>query len=87
MSGQKTHDQHPHSHGSSCGHTAVKHDDHVDYLHDDHLDSVRGEHVREHALADGGANPSACTPRARLRRPRREACPRLGMRSRGSPSR
>jgi hypothetical protein len=64
MSDHKTHDQHPHSHGSGCGHTAVKHDDHVDYLHDGHLHSVHGGHghVHEHALADGGANPSACTP-------------------------
>lgn len=28
---------HNHQHGKSCGHTAVKHGDHVDYLHDGHL--------------------------------------------------
>jgi len=50
MSDHKTHDQHLHSHGSGCGHTTVKHDDHVDYLHDDHLHSVHGGHVHEHAL-------------------------------------
>ena len=30
---------HDHEHGPGCGHTAVRHDDHVDYLHDgDHCD-------------------------------------------------
>ena len=28
---------HAHVHGPSCGHTAVKHDGHIDYLHDGHL--------------------------------------------------
>ena len=34
------HSNHPHKHGSGCGHTAVKHDAHVDYLHDGHLHHV-----------------------------------------------
>ena len=29
-----THDNHNHQHGPGCGHTGVKHGDHVDYLHD-----------------------------------------------------
>ena len=28
------HENHPHVHGENCGHEAVKHGDHVDYLHD-----------------------------------------------------
>ena len=27
---------HPHAHGPECGHVAVPHDDHVDYVHDGH---------------------------------------------------
>ena len=27
------HETHDHEHGPGCGHTAVRHDDHVDYLH------------------------------------------------------
>jgi hypothetical protein len=28
------HPDHTHEHGKSCGHTAVRHDGHVDYIHD-----------------------------------------------------
>jgi hypothetical protein len=64
MSDHKIHDPHSHSHDSACGHTAIKHDDHVDYLHDGHLHSPDGGHghVHEHVLADVGANRSVCTP-------------------------
>jgi hypothetical protein len=62
MSDHKTHDQHSHAHGSGCGHTAVKHEGHVDYLHDGHLHSAHQGHVDEHALTEGGSNPSTCTP-------------------------
>ena len=61
MSGHQTHDQHSHAHGSGCGHTAVKHEGHVDYLHDGHLHSAHQGHIDEHALQEGGANPSNCT--------------------------
>lgn len=30
------HENHPHVHGENCGHEAVQHGDHVDYLHDGH---------------------------------------------------
>ncbi|MCP9490109.1 MAG: hypothetical protein MSC31_09570 [Solirubrobacteraceae bacterium MAG38_C4-C5] len=30
----QVHETHDHVHGPECGHTAVRHDDHVDYLHD-----------------------------------------------------
>lgn len=62
MSDHKTHDHHSHTHGSDCGHTAVKHESHVDYLHDGHLHSVHAGHLDEHALPDSGSNPSNCTP-------------------------
>jgi hypothetical protein len=62
MSDHKTHDQHSHTHGPGCGHVAVKHEGHVDYLHDGHLHSVHEGHTDEHVLAEGGSNPSNCTP-------------------------
>lgn len=56
------HDQHDHAHDASCGHTRLRHGDHVDFLHDGHLHHVHGDHVDEHELAISTANPTACTP-------------------------
>ena len=39
---------HPHQHGEDCGHVAVPHGDHVDYLHDGHRHAVHGKHYDEH---------------------------------------
>jgi zinc transport system permease protein len=43
---------HPHQHGPDCGHVAVEHDDHVDYVHDGHRHAVHltgeGPHYDEH---------------------------------------
>jgi len=41
-------EQHPHEHGDSCGHRAVPHGDHVDYVHDGHRHAAHGEHYDEH---------------------------------------
>jgi zinc transport system permease protein len=41
-------DEHPHEHGQDCGHPAVPHGDHVDYVHDGHRHAVHGEHYDEH---------------------------------------
>ncbi|RYC14598.1 metal ABC transporter permease [Nocardioides zhouii] len=41
-------DVHPHEHGEDCGHPAVPHADHVDYVHDGHRHAVHGEHYDEH---------------------------------------
>jgi zinc transport system permease protein len=41
-------DQHAHQHGEDCGHPAVPHGDHVDYVHDGHRHAVHGEHYDEH---------------------------------------
>lgn len=43
-----TTDDHPHEHGPDCGHPAVPHDDHVDYVHDGHRHAPHGEHYDEH---------------------------------------
>ena len=62
MAQHHTHGGHDHPHGSNCGHTAVKHGDHTDYLHDGQLHRVHDDHVDECTLAKGGTNPVACTP-------------------------
>lgn len=41
-------DEHPHEHGDACGHPAVPHGDHVDYLHDGHRHAPHGGHYDEH---------------------------------------
>jgi zinc transport system permease protein len=41
-------DDHDHRHGEDCGHPAVPHGDHVDYVHDGHRHAVHGEHYDEH---------------------------------------
>jgi zinc transport system permease protein len=40
--------EHPHEHGPGCGHLAVPHDDHVDYVHDGHRHAPHGAHYDEH---------------------------------------
>ena len=39
---------HRHEHGPGCGHPAVEHGDHVDYIHDGHRHAVHGGHYDEH---------------------------------------
>ena len=41
-------EDHPHEHGPGCGHEAVPHEDHTDYLHDDHRHAAHGAHYDEH---------------------------------------
>jgi zinc transport system permease protein len=41
-------DDHDHEHGPDCGHPAVPHGDHVDYLHDGHRHAPHGGHYDEH---------------------------------------
>lgn len=42
-------ERHPHEHGLDCGHEAVPHGDHVDYLHDGHRHAAHEGHYDEHA--------------------------------------
>jgi hypothetical protein len=53
---------HSHQHGPGCGHTAVQHGDHVDYLHDGHLHHHEASGVVEHSLPVTNENPADCTP-------------------------
>jgi zinc transport system permease protein len=39
---------HPHEHGEHCGHPAVMHGDHLDYVHDGHRHAAHGDHYDEH---------------------------------------
>jgi zinc transport system permease protein len=41
-------EDHGHEHGDSCGHPAVPHGDHVDYVHDGHRHASHGSHYDEH---------------------------------------
>lgn len=43
-----TGEAHPHEHGADCGHPAVEHGDHVDYIHDGHRHAPHGSHYDEH---------------------------------------
>jgi zinc transport system permease protein len=40
--------EHEHAHGPGCGHPAVEHGDHVDYIHDGERHAVHGGHYDEH---------------------------------------
>ena len=49
-------ERHTHEHGPDCGHEAVPHGDHVDYVHDGHLHAPHGGHYDEHAEGDHGTH-------------------------------
>lgn len=55
------HGAHAHEHGPGCGHTAVQHGDHIDYLHDGHLHHQTAGEVEEHQLDVNGDNPDGHT--------------------------
>jgi hypothetical protein len=57
-----TTDDHDHEHGPGCGHTGIRHDDHVDHLHDGELHHHGESGVESHALAVSETNPDDCTP-------------------------
>lgn len=57
----ETHEGHDHQHGPGCGHTAVLHEDHVDYVHDGHLHHPHDDHVDEHRFEVNAQNPVECT--------------------------
>ncbi|HWT95407.1 MAG TPA: hypothetical protein VN238_20590 [Solirubrobacteraceae bacterium] len=61
MTDHEIHAGHEHVHGPDCGHTAIKHDDHVDYLHDGHLHHPHGDHVDEHVIEAGADHPTGHT--------------------------
>lgn len=42
------HVDHDHAYGEGCGHVAIPHGDHVDYVHDGCRHAAHGEHYDEH---------------------------------------
>jgi hypothetical protein len=58
----RIHEAHSHVHGEGCGHTAIRHGNHIDYLHDGHLHHPHEDHVDEHVIEVSERNPDACTP-------------------------
>lgn len=50
---------HAHEHGIECGHQAVTHGDHVDYLHDGHLHAAHEGHYDEHGVHHDHAAPDS----------------------------
>lgn len=47
----KIHENHDHVHGEGCGHEAVQHGDHVDYIHDGHRHREHDGHWDECEVA------------------------------------
>jgi zinc transport system permease protein len=41
-------ESHPHVHGEGCGHVAVRHGDHIDYVHAGHRHASHEDHYDEH---------------------------------------
>ena len=61
MSPTCCHGNHDHTHGPGCGHTGVRHGDHVCYAHDGHLHFMKPDgSVEEHKLDVNSINPATC---------------------------
>lgn len=54
------HTHHDHIHNSNCGHTAIQHGDHIDYLHDGHLHRPCEDHYHECNIEISDTNPAEC---------------------------
>jgi zinc transport system permease protein len=52
---------HAHEHGVECGHPAVTHGDHVDYVHDGHLHAAHEGHYDEHGVHHDHPAPGDAT--------------------------
>ncbi|KIL46989.1 hypothetical protein [Jeotgalibacillus campisalis] len=57
-----THDQHTHEHNENCGHTKIRHGNHIDYVHDGHLHHKHEDHWDECEIDVTDANPDDCKP-------------------------
>ena len=51
-----------HEHHAKCGHTAIKHGDHIDYLQDGQLHHPEQGCNKEHVLEITATNPNECRP-------------------------
>lgn len=50
MKDHPIHEHHTHQHGANCGHQAVPHGDHIDYLVAGHLHFTHGAHCDDHGV-------------------------------------
>ena len=57
-----THSHTGHVHGPNCGHTAIKHDNHTDYLVDGILHHPHGDHCDDHVIELSDTNADSCNP-------------------------
>ena len=60
MACTNTHSHPEHVHGPNCGHTAIRHGDHIDYLVDGELHHPHGDHCDTHSVEINDKNPSHC---------------------------
>lgn len=52
MSCPNTHKYEDHSHGPTCGQTAIRYGDHIDYIVDGRLHHQHGDHCDVHGLVE-----------------------------------
>ena len=57
----KHHHPHIHDHGPGCGHEAIEHEGHVDFVHDGHLHRKEGRDWVECAIDENEDRPQGCT--------------------------
>lgn len=50
-----------HQHGPGCGHTAVEHHGHTDYLQNGHLEHQEGKQRTDHVIEVDAEHPDRCT--------------------------
>lgn len=62
-------ERHDHEHGPDCGHQAVPHGDHVDYLHDGHRHAPHDDHYDEHHQDQHNDAAPGAAPPTRAARP------------------
>ena len=55
-------ERHEHEHGADCGHPAIEHDHHLDYLHDGHRHAPHEGHYDEHDLSLSGSHEHPTDP-------------------------
>jgi len=55
-------ERHEHEHGPDCGHSAIEHDHHVDYLHDGHRHAPHEGHYDEHNHPLSGSHEDPADP-------------------------
>lgn len=51
-----------HHHGPNCGHTAVRHEHHTDYLAHGQLEHEENGRIKHHRVAVTAKNPDSCRP-------------------------